>query len=164
MNDHCGNNIMRNALYLISSLLCLMSLSTHSFAESGLIHHTSEYTAKETSHRLVSLLEKKGMTIFSRIDHQAGAKSVDTSLRFTEVIIFGNPKIGAPLMQCAQSSGIDLPQKALIWEDAQGTVHLSYNDPQYLVTRHTITACDAIIKKMSAALDAFARAATNPQP
>jgi uncharacterized protein (DUF302 family) len=133
-------------------------------ADSGLIHHTSEYTAKNTRERFVSILQKKGMTIFARIDHQAGAKNVNKTLGFTEVIIFGNPKIGAPLMQCAQSSGIDLPQKALIWENAQGTVHLSYNDPQYLVTRHGITGCDAIVKKMSAALDAFARAATHAQP
>jgi uncharacterized protein (DUF302 family) len=102
------------------------------------------------------------MTVFIRIDHAAGAQKVNKQLRPTELIIFGNPKVGTPLMQCSQSTAIDLPQKALIWEDGNGEVWFSYNDPAYLVERHGLTDCDPVIKKVSAALANFAKVATEP--
>jgi uncharacterized protein (DUF302 family) len=76
------------------------------------------------------------------------------------VVIFGNPKVGTPLMQCAQSVAIDLPQKALVWEDSDGTVWLGYNDPDYLKQRHSIEGCDQVIEKVKGALAGFAKAAT----
>ena len=82
------------------------------------------------------------------------------SLRPTEVVIFGNPKVGTPLMNCAQSVAIDLPQKALIWQDEAGEVWLAYNDPAYLAGRHKIEGCDEVLKKVSGALANFAAAAT----
>lgn len=78
------------------------------------------------------------MTVFTRIDHSAGAKKVDKELRPTELVIFGNPKVGTPLMQCVQTVAIDLPQKMLIWQDEAGTTWLSYNNPSYLAKRHHI--------------------------
>jgi uncharacterized protein (DUF302 family) len=83
-------------------------------------------------------------------------------MRPTELIIFGNPKVGTPLMQCAQSAAIDLPQKALIWEDANGEVWLSYNNPAYLVERHKVTGCEPVVEKITTALANFAKVATQP--
>jgi uncharacterized protein (DUF302 family) len=100
--------------------------------------------------------------VFIRINHAEGAQKVGKKLRPTELIIFGNPKVGTPLMQCGQSAGIDLPQKALIWQDEAGQVWLSYNDPKYLASRHSIKECGEIIKKIEKALGNFARMATIP--
>jgi len=102
------------------------------------------------------------MRVFIRINHTDGAKKVGKKLRPTEVIIFGNPKVGTPLMQCSQSVAIDLPQKALIWKDEKGQVWLSYNDPKYLAKRHGIKECIEAIKKIENALRNFANAATTP--
>jgi len=87
---------------------------------------------------------------------------VNKTLRPTELIIFGTPKIGTVLMQCKQSVGIDLPQKALVWEDSTGQVWLSYNDPKYLAERHQISKCGEVIGKIKKALSNFAKAATSP--
>jgi uncharacterized protein (DUF302 family) len=108
------------------------------------------------------MLKQKGMNVFIRINHAQGAQKIGKELRPTELIIFGNPKVGTPLMQCAQSVAIDLPQKALIWQDAQGQVWLSYNDPNYLVERHQITGCGDVVIKVGKALGNFAKSATMP--
>ncbi|GAM75409.1 inner membrane or exported protein [Vibrio ishigakensis] len=100
------------------------------------------------------------MKVFAVIDHSAGAKSVGIDLKPTELVVFGNPKVGSPLMVCEQSVAIDLPQKALIYEDESGEVWLSYNDPMYLKQRHQIEGCDEVLNKISKALANFAKAAT----
>ena len=82
------------------------------------------------------------------------------SLRPTELLIFGNPKIGTPLMNCAQSVAIDLPQKMLAWQDEAGTTYLGWNDPGYLQNRHAIEGCDEILQTVTGALANFAKAAT----
>ena len=102
------------------------------------------------------------MTVFNRINHAAGAKRVGKVLRPTELIIFGNPKVGAPLMQCSQTVGLDLPQKALIWEDEAGLVWFTYNAPRYLDRRHGLAKCSPVLKKIENALRNFAVAATMP--
>ncbi len=102
------------------------------------------------------------MKFIKRINHAQGAQKIGKELRPTELVIFGNPKVGTPLMQCRQSVAIDLPQKALIWQDAQGQVWLSYNDPNYLVERHEITGCGEVINKVGQTLSNFAKAATTP--
>jgi len=102
----------------------------------GLISTRSSHGAKETMDRLEAALRANGVTIFARIDHAAGAASVGEDLRPTELLIFGNPKGGTPLMQAQQTIGIDLPLKALVWQDAAGGVWLSYNDPAWLAQRH----------------------------
>ena len=101
------------------------------------------------------------MTIFNRIKHSEGAGKVGIKLRDTELIIFGNPKVGSPLMKCQQSVAIDLPQKALIWEDEKHNVWISYNDPQYLVKRHNVSGCEEIVDKISKALAGITKAAAS---
>jgi uncharacterized protein (DUF302 family) len=99
------------------------------------------------------------MTVFARIDHAAGAAKAGKSLPPTELVIFGNPKVGTPLMLCSRSIAIDLPQKALIWEDASGAVWISYNDPQFLKLRHNTQGCDPVLGKIATALANFANKA-----
>ena len=93
--------------------------------------------------RLESVVKERGLTVFARINHSAGATNIGRSLRPTEVLIFGSPMGGTPFMECAQSVGIDLPLKALVWEDATGQVWLGYNDPIYLAKRHEVPGCAA---------------------
>ena len=106
--------------------------------ENGLVTIASTHPVKATIDRLEADAKSKGLTIFARIDHAAGASAVGLPLRPTELLIFGNAKGGTPLMQAAQTIGIDLPLKALAWEDAAGKVWLSYNDPAWLAVRHGI--------------------------
>ena len=150
---------MRHILYTLTALILL---TLPAYADNGLINLKSSHDTKTTADRLENTLKQKGMTVFARIDHAAGAQKVGQKLRPTELIVFGNPKVGTPLMQCRQSTAIDLPQKALIWEDQEGTVWLSYNDPNYLVERHGITGCAEVVKKIEKALSNFAKAATMP--
>ena len=105
-------------------------------SDDGLITLASNHPVRETMDRLEAALREKGITLFARIDHAAGAAAVDMPLRPTELIIFGNPKAGTPLMQARQSIGIDLPLKMLGWQDAAGKVWLAYNDPAWLARRH----------------------------
>ncbi|MER8527958.1 MULTISPECIES: DUF302 domain-containing protein [unclassified Mesorhizobium] len=105
-------------------------------AKNGLITVQSRFGVAETIDRLVGTVERAGLLVFARIDHAAGARSVEASLRPTQLLIFGNPKGGTPLMQDRQLAGIDLPVKALAWEDEQGKVWLSYNDAHWLAERH----------------------------
>jgi len=133
---------------------------TAAFADSGMIAAKSTHDVPTTTDKLVAALEKKGMGIFARIDHAAGAKKVDMTLEPTELVIFGNPKIGTALMKCGPSIAIDLPLKALIWEDGDGQTWLGYNDPAYLVERHKLEGCDKVIEKVTGALAAFSKAAT----
>ncbi len=144
----------------IFTLFAASFFCTTAFADNGLVTVQSSHDVDTTANKLETALSSKGMTVFARIDHAAGAKNADIDLRPTQVIIFGNPKIGSHLMACSQSTGIDLPQKALIYEDASGGVWLSYNSPGYLSERHSISGCDEVLKKVSGALGKFAQAAT----
>jgi len=110
--------------------------------------------------RLEAAVKTNGMSVFARIDHAAGAAGIGTSLWPTEVLIFGNPKGGTPLMQSTQTIGIDLPLRALVWEDASGKTWLSYNDPAWLAKRHALDHhLAAAVDALSAALDAVAKTA-----
>lgn len=131
-------------------------------AEPGLINVKSSHDVKNTADRLENILKEKGMNVFLRINHTEGARKVGQELRPTELLIFGNPKVGTPLMQCSQTTAIDLPQKALVWQDESGQVWLTYNDPQYLATRHGIDGCKAVLDKVQNALKNFAKTATSP--
>jgi uncharacterized protein (DUF302 family) len=127
----------------------------------GLTTIPSSHGPKDTMNRLEAEAKARGMTIFARIDHTAGATAVGLSLTPTEVLIFGNAKGGTPLMQSVQTIGIDLPLKALVWQDAAGDTWVSYNDPAWLAKRHGVSrANDAVVGNMTAALQAMARAAT----
>ncbi|OEF23413.1 DUF302 domain-containing protein [Vibrio rumoiensis] len=145
---------------ILSTLALLSPVLAWANADNGLVQVQSQHSVQETSDKLVKALNSKGMTVFAQVDHAAGAKKVDIELRPTKVIIFGNPKVGSPLMVCQQSAAIDLPQKALISEDESGKVWLTYNDPKYLASRHQIQGCDEVLNKVSNALANFAKAAT----
>ena len=142
------------------SIISILFFSSLAIADNGLISIKSSHDVKATADRLEKNLKMKGMTVFTRINHAKGAQKVGKKLPPTELIIFGNPKVGAPLMQCGRSVAIDLPQKALIWEDETGQVWLSYNDPKYLAKRHGIKGCDAVLKKLGNALGNFVKSAT----
>lgn len=128
-------------------------------AKKGLITMQSNHSMQDTADKLAAIIESKGMKVFARVDHQKNAQSVDLTLRPTQVIMFGNPKAGTPLMQCEQSVAIDLPQKILISEDADKKVWLSYNNPEYLKNRHNIKGCDTEIANISKALNSVSKAA-----
>jgi len=129
-------------------------------AQDGMKSVSSPHDVATTMDRLEAVLAEKGMTVFARIDHAAGADSVGIEMPGTQVLVFGNPKVGSPLMLCAPSVAIDLPQKMLAWEDATGATRLGWNDPTWLRSRHDIEGCDEVIGTVSGALDAFAAAAT----
>jgi len=145
---------------LLPNIMAVLFFSSVAIADNGLISIKSAYGVTATADRLEDNLITKGMTVFIRINHAEGASKVGMRLRPTELIIFGNPRVGTPLMQCRQSVAIDLPQKALIWEDEKKQVWLSYNDPGYLAKRHNIKTCDAVLNKIVNALSKFAKAAT----
>lgn len=109
-------------------------------SNNGLVSLPSKYSVEETMPRLESLLEQRGITIFARVDHSEEAKKVGLQMHPTKLLIFGSPKGGTPLMQAAPTVAIDLPLKALFWEDADGRVWLTYNDPAYLQQRHNVPA------------------------
>jgi uncharacterized protein (DUF302 family) len=130
-------------------------------AAEGLMTIPSSFGPRETMDRLEAETKAKGMTVFARIDHAAGAAEVGLSLRPTELLIFGNAKAGTLLMQANQAIGIDLPLKALVFEDAAGKVWLSYNDPHWLAQRHGLgAAAGQTIDAMAAVLKAVATKAT----
>ena len=110
--------------------------------------------------RLETAVTAKGLTVFARIDHAEGASAVGLSLRPTEVLIFGNAKGGTPLMQAVQTIGIDLPLKALVWQDAAGDTWLSWNDPAWLAARHGVSGAEAVAGKLTAVLEDVAKTAT----
>src|SRR5271155_541050 len=105
---------------------------------SGVIDVSSRYSVPETLARLQSILKEKGVTVFARVDHSGEAEKAGLKMRPTQLLIFGSPKAGTPLMVVSPTLAIDLPLKALAWEDADGKVWLSYNTPEYLQQRHNI--------------------------
>lgn len=132
-------------------------------ATDGLITVKSSFGPEETMNRYEAEVRAKGMTVFAHVDHAAGAVAVGLPLRPTDLLIFGNAKGGTPLMQSVQSIGIDLPLKALVWQDVSGTTWLSYNDPVYLTRRHGLDdSANATVTAMSGALKAIAAKATTP--
>ena len=149
-----------------AAIVCMLAASvlpaTVALAADGMVVVKSPHSVAVTVDKLVAVLESKGMNIFARINHAAGAQKAGMDLRPTELLVFGNPKVGTPLMLCSQSFAIDLPQKMLAWQGEDGTVHLGYNDPMHLKGRHKTEGCDEVLGKVSGALGNFAAAATKP--
>jgi uncharacterized protein (DUF302 family) len=148
------------------SIFALLALATTAGATAaaadaadGLINVKSQYTAKETFDRFENAAKAKGLSIFLRVDHAAGAQKIGRTLRPTELLIFGSPQAGTPLLECAQTIGIDLPLKALAWQDSSGQVWLSYNDPQALAKRHGVAQCGDTAQNISKNLATLAREA-----
>jgi uncharacterized protein (DUF302 family) len=131
-------------------------------ADVGLVSVRSSQDVAHTVERLEEALRARDVPLVAKVDHAAGAAKVGMSLRPTVLLLFGNPKLGTPLLQCAQTSGIDLPQKALVWEDEKGQTWVSYNDPQYIASRHGVRECGDAVRKSAAALEALAAAAAKP--
>jgi len=130
-------------------------------AAEGLITVPSSYGPQETMAKLEAEVKAKGLTVFAHVDHAAGAAAVGMKLLPTDLLIFGNAKGGTPLMQAAQTAGIDLPLKVLVWQDASGKTFVSYNDPAWIAKRHGLgPEADATVKALSAALAAITAAAT----
>jgi uncharacterized protein (DUF302 family) len=135
----------------------------HHMTIEGLTTVASSFSPGETMDRLAAAATAKGLTVFARIDHTAGAAAVGMALRPTELLIFGNAKAGTPLMQADQTIGIDLPLKALVYQDAAGKVWLAYNDPAALARRHGLGgAVEPAVNAMTAALAALVASATSP--
>jgi uncharacterized protein (DUF302 family) len=129
-------------------------------AANGLTTLQSALDAAETMDRLEAEVKARGMTVFARIDHAAGAAQVGLPLRPTQVLVFGSAKAGTPLMQSNQSIGIDLPLKVLVWEDASGKVWLAYNEPNWLALRHELGAeTQATVANLAAGLATLAKKA-----
>jgi uncharacterized protein (DUF302 family) len=127
--------------------------------EAGLVYVSSKFSVAETGDRVEALLEEGPLNLFARIDHAQNALSVDKQLPPTQVLIFGNPNAGTPLMQCGRSVAIDLPQKMLIWQEDDQT-WLAYNSPRYLMERHNLIGCEETIEMIGQALNRLAIAAT----
>lgn len=145
--------------YFILTMLMFMITILSSCSADTMIDVKSSFGVQETGDRLERVLEEKGMTLFNRVKHSEAAEEVDVELRDTELIIFGNPNVGSPLMKCRQRVAIDLPQKALIWTDSSGETWISYNDPRYLEKRHDISNCEDVISTIETALAGIAEAA-----
>jgi len=138
---------------IVLALFCaLMFTAPAAAGGTGIIMVESNYSVPETLDRLTKILTSKGITIFARVDHAAGAKKVGKELAPTQLLIFGNPKLGTPLMLSNRNIGLDLPLKALAWQDSDGKVRVSYNDPAYLKSRHGISDRDPVFMKMTGVL------------
>jgi uncharacterized protein (DUF302 family) len=124
----------------------------------GLIVMKSDAGPAETAERLVAAATSRGMSVMARVDHAAAAETVGLKLGPTEVLMIGNPVAGTPLMQARQTAGIDLPLKALVWQEETGQTFVAYNDPQWIAARHGLTA-ESVISRMTAVLAAIAREA-----
>jgi uncharacterized protein (DUF302 family) len=134
---------------------CCLSVSVMA-ADNGLIMKASKYSVAETIDRFESEAKAKGFTIVARVDHAAAAEKAGMKMPASQLLIFGNPKGGTPLMLASPTSGIDLPLKALAWEDAEGKIWLGYNAADYLKSRHSISGKDEAIDNINKALDAMA--------
>ncbi len=137
----------------------LLIVSSSSIAADGVINVFSNHSVDKTAMKLKTILSKKGMTIFNTVKHSESASKVGVDINPTQLVIFGNPKIGSPLMKCSQTVGIDLPQKALVWQDTMKKVWITYNNPSYLKQRHNIKGCDQVLMKVTGALKKITAAA-----
>ena len=151
----------------IVGVLAVVAMAAHAgqqgAAGEGVVVRESANPVAVTLDRLTEVVERKGFTVVARIDHAAGAKRVGRELRPTQVLIFGNPKVGTALMESVQGAALDLPIRVASWQDAKGKVWLSYTDPAALAKRYGIVDRDALVAKMSAALGKLtAVAATAP--
>lgn len=115
--------------------------------DNGMVHLSSPYPVAETLKRLDSVLRSRGLTVFARVDHSGEAEKVGMKMHPTQLVILGSPKGGTPLMVASPTLAIDLPVKALVWEDAGGKVWVSYNSAEYLRQRHNIP--DELVKNIA---------------
>jgi uncharacterized protein (DUF302 family) len=130
-------------------------------SDSGLITIASTHSVEDTIGRAEAIVKSKGLTVFARIDHAAGAKDAGLSLRPTLLLVFGNARGGTPMMEANQQAGIDLPLKLLAWQDGAGKTWLTYNDPQWIAQRYGLShEVEPTVKALSGALAAISKDAT----
>ena len=141
---------LKTTVFAVTSVLALTS-----YAGAEMITKTSPYSVEVTLDRLEAAVTGAGAKVFARIDHAKGAASVDEELRPTQMLMFGNPKLGTPLMQAQQSAGLDLPLRVVAYEDADGAVHLAYHAPSDIAGAHDVPSDAPVIAKMTGALDAL---------
>jgi|SRR5215469_16702129 len=139
-----------------------MSASDTLSSVEGLTSIQCKLGPKETMDRLEAQIRAKGLTIFARVDHAEGAAEVGLTLRPTELIIFGNARGGTPLMRSVQTTGIDLPLKALVWQNSAGKTWISYNEPKWIARRHEVANAEQLVVKLTDLLRAICTAAANP--
>jgi len=149
---------MRALMLLVVGLV----LSNAVYAEGKMITKKSSHSVAVTMDRLEAALKEKEIGVVARVDHAAAAKKADMALKPTQVLIFGNPKLGTPLMQSNPQAGLDLPLKVLAWEDAAGVVWVGYTAPTDLVARYQIGDRAEVVQKMTGVLDALTTQATKP--
>lgn len=153
--------MIRIAFFLTLAILCEGAASA---GDTGMVTKKSAHSARVTIDRLEKILNAKGLTVAMRWSHSDRAAGTDIDLRPTELIIFGNPRLGSHLFTSRQTAGIDLPMKALAWEDEHGKTWLTYNDPGYIARRHGIEDRPEIIKIMTGALQQITDKAVTPDP
>lgn len=136
----------------------LLIASQVAIAEDGLLHAPGGATVDETVQKALKVLAAQKMTVFLQLDHAQGGRQQGLEMRDMQLIVFGNPALGGSLIQCAPTVGIDLPLKLLVWEDLQGNVFISYNDPAYLADRHEMSLCAPLIRQLSQKLDTIVKA------
>lgn len=149
------------SLSRIALATALLAAAAAAQAADGLVAVKSPHSPAETAKRLEAALQQRKLTLFARIDHAAGAAKIGQTLRPTEVFIFGNPQGGTPLMSCQQSAGIDLPLKALVWQDGTGQTWFGYNNPAWIASRHGAADCP-VVPNLVKALEGIAAASTAP--
>jgi uncharacterized protein (DUF302 family) len=147
---------MKRAILTVIATALVMASGA---AQAELVRKQSPHSVSETIDRLEAAVKGRGLTVFARIDHAGGAKKVDMPLRPTELIIFGSPKVGTPLLQARQTMGLDLPLRALAWQDESGKVWLAYEAPADMAAAHGLPKDNAVIKQITGALDNFTNAA-----
>jgi len=152
---------MKGLLHRLLSLISTPAWAAPVNEQVGIVQMESPHDVSTTIDKLTAAIESKGMNVFGRVNHTANADNVGLSLRPTELLIFGNPKLGTPLMISAQTVALDLPQKMLAFQDESGKVFLCWDDPQYLKSRHGIIGCDETLQTISGALSNLAKAATS---
>jgi len=143
----------------IALLLCALAVSDALASDDDVVKKKSAHDVATTLDRLEKIVTEKGITVMARVDHAKNAKAVGMELRPTQLLIFGNPKLGTALMQANQQIGLDLPMKVLAWEDAEGQVWIAYVEPEELAERNGIDDDHEVVKKLTKALDAFTGAA-----
>ena len=150
---------MRKTLLLIGLLL---AWPLSALAADGLIVLKSSHGVGESIDRAEALFKQKGITVFVRVPHSKGAAGVGIEIPDLELLIFGNPKLGSPLMQSQPTTAIDLPLKMIAWQDADGQVWLAYNDPAWIAQRHGVSDRDAVVAKMTGVLKGLSAKIVGP--
>ncbi len=143
---------------IVAAMVAVLAVAA-GVARAELVRKQSPHPVGETIDRLEAVVKEKGLAVFARIDHAAGAKKAGLELRPTELIIFGSPKVGTPLMQAKQTMGLDLPLRVLAWQDEDGQVWLAYEAPADMGAAHGLAKDNPVIGKVTGALDAFTSAA-----